>query len=283
MSVRHVTLEDVTLRFRLYSTTGRSIKESFINWLLRRDYGQRVHEIHALRGVSLHVGEGQRLGVIGDNGAGKSSLFKVVARIYRPTTGRVSHAGFLVPLLEIGIGFNPELSGHENVFLTGSIMGVGRREMARKVDAIFDFAELHDFRDTPIKYYSSGMAQRLAFTVATEIDPEILLLDEVFSTGDIHWLQKAEQRMQALIDRARIFMLVSHSMDLIRKYCNRVIWLREGRIVDDGPPDVVVPRYVASAAPAPAAALSPPDSAGATSGLGEPMQFTATTRAASPW
>jgi len=247
MPSRQITLDDVTMRFRLYTTRGQSLKETVINFLLRRDYGQAATTVVALRNVSFHIAEGERVGVVGDNGAGKSTLFKVITRIYRPTSGRVSHTGFLVPLLELGIGFNPELSGDENLFLTGAMMGVPRRVMAAKIDAIFDFAELHDFRDTPLKYYSSGMNQRLAFTVATEIDPEILLLDEVFSTGDIHWVKRAQDRMQALIDRSRIFMLVSHSMNLIEKYCNRVIWLEQGRVVDDGPPDEVLPRYVDSA------------------------------------
>lgn len=246
----HVTLEDVSMRFRLYTTGGRSIKETVVNFLARRNYGPTHANIDALADINLHVAEGERVGVVGDNGAGKSTLFRVIARIYRPSTGVVRHHGFLVPLLEVGIGFNPELSGHENVFMTGAIMGLGRRQMARKVGAIFDFAELHDFRDTPLKYYSTGMTQRLAFTVATEIDPEILLLDEVFSTGDVHWLKKAEQRMRGLIDRARIFMLVSHNMEQVDKYCNRVLWLQKGRVVADGPPSDVLPRYVASAEPA---------------------------------
>lgn len=246
MPERHVTLEDVTMRFRLYSTRGRSLKETFINAVLRRRYTETPAEVTAVRNVSLRVKEGERVGVVGDNGAGKSTLFKVIAKIYRPTGGRVSHYGFLVPLLEIGIGFNPELSGEENIYLTGAIMGIGRKQMAAKVEPILDFSELRDFRNTPVKYYSTGMGQRLAFTVATEIDPEILLLDEVFSTGDVHWLKKAEQRMQSLIDRARIFMLVSHSMEQIQKYCNRVVWMQHGAIVADGPPAEVLPRYVSS-------------------------------------
>lgn len=251
MPEHHITLENVDMRFRLYTTGGRSLKETFVNFVMRRKYGPTFANINALDGVSLHVGEGERVGVVGDNGAGKSTLFKVIARIYPPTTGSVSHHGFLVPLLEVGIGFNPELSGHENVFMTGAIMGLGRRAMAEKVEAIFDFAELHDFRDTPLKYYSTGMVQRLAFTVATQIDPEILLLDEVFSTGDVHWLQKAEQRMKDLIERARIFMLVSHNMEQVQRYCERVIWMRKGKIVADGPPDEVLPDYVASGREAP--------------------------------
>lgn len=270
MPTHHVTLDDVSMRFRLYTTGGRSIKETVVNFLARRDYGPTHADIAALADINLHVGEGERVGVIGDNGAGKSTLFKVIARIYPPSSGTVSHLGFLVPLLEVGIGFNPELSGHENVFMTGAIMGLGRRQMARKVDAIFDFAELHDFRDTPLKYYSTGMTQRLAFTVATEIEPEILLLDEVFSTGDVHWLKKAQQRMQGLIDRARIFMLVSHDMEQVKRYCERVIWLQQGRIVADGSPDEVVPEYMAAGAvavtPADPAAAEPAEAASPASG-----------------
>jgi ABC-type polysaccharide/polyol phosphate transport system ATPase subunit len=243
-----VSLEDVTLRFRLYSTNSRSIKESALNLLLRRKYGKPASEITALNGVSLHIPHGQRLGIIGDNGAGKSTLLKVICRIYPPTRGRVRRQGFTVPLLEVGIGFNYELSGLENIYLTGAIMGFSRREMARRVQPILQFAELQDFGDTPIKYYSSGMAQRLAFSVATQIDPEILLLDEIFSAGDIHWMEKAERRMRGLIDRTAILVLVSHQMNLIRQYCNHVIWMQAGRIVKQGPPDEVVTAYQSASA-----------------------------------
>jgi len=252
MGDNYITLEDVTLRFRLYSTNTYSIKESFVNFLLRRKYGRPTSEITALKNVSLHIPHGQRLGIIGDNGAGKSTLLKVISRIYPPTSGRVVRHGFIVPLLEVGIGFNHELSGLENIFLTGAIMGFSRRHMAEHVKAILDFAELQEFADSPIKYYSSGMAQRLAFSVATEIDPEILLLDEIFSAGDIHWMEKAQRRMRSLIDRTAILVLVSHQMELIKQYCNHAIWMQAGQIVKQGPPDEVVAAYQASAAPAPA-------------------------------
>jgi ABC-type polysaccharide/polyol phosphate transport system ATPase subunit len=251
MGDNFITVDDVTLRFRLYSTNSRSIKESFVNFLLRRKYGKPASEVVALRNVSLHIPHGQRLGIIGDNGAGKSTLLKVICRIYPPTSGRVFRQGFVVPLLEVGIGFNYELSGIENIFLTGAIMGFSRKQMAARVKPILDFAELQDFADSPIKYYSSGMAQRLAFSVATEIDPQILLLDEIFSAGDIHWMEKAQRRMQSLINRTSILILVSHQMELIKQYCNHVIWMKAGQIIKQGPPAEVVAAYQAGAAPAP--------------------------------
>lgn len=247
MSDNFITLENVSLRFRMYSTRHRSLKEAVVNTLLRRRYGKPTSEVTALREVSLHVPDGQRIGIIGDNGAGKSSMLKVIAGIYPPTAGRVRRRGFLVPLLEVGIGFNGELSGMENTYLTGAIMGFSRREMTPRIEPILDFAELHDFANTPIKYYSSGMAQRLAFSIATEIDPEILMLDEVFSVGDIHWLEKAERRMRSLIERSRILVLVSHQMELIERYCTRAVWLQAGRIAQDGPPADVIAAYRASA------------------------------------
>lgn len=246
MAENYLKLEHVTLRFCVYATRNRSIKETVVNRLLRRQYGRPDREVIAVRDVSLHVGDGQRLGIVGDNGSGKSSLLKVMSRIYPPSEGRVERRGFLVPILEVGIGFNGELSGRENIFLTGAIMGFSRREMARRAGPILDFAELHDFADTPVKYYSSGMQQRLAFSVATEIDPEILLLDEIFSVGDIHWVEKARHRMQELIDRSRILVLVSHAMDLIETYCNRAIWLRAGQIAAEGRPADVIAAYRAS-------------------------------------
>ncbi len=243
-----ITLEDVSLTFRLYATEARSIKESVLNALLRRNYGKPASEVTAVKNVNLHIPNGRRLGIIGDNGAGKSSLLKVISRVYPPTAGRIRRKGFLVPLLEVGIGFNHELSGLENIFLTGAIMGFSRRQMAPRVDPIFDFAELHDFADTPVKYYSSGMAQRLAFSIATQIDPEILLLDEIFSVGDIHWVQKAERRMQELIDRSGILVLVTHQMELIERYCDWSIWMQAGEIVREGEPGEIVEEYRAAAA-----------------------------------
>lgn len=246
MPDNHITIEDVTLRFRLCSARSHSIKEAVVNAVLRRHYGKPPVEITAVDGVSLRIPHGRRLGIIGDNGAGKSSLLKVVARIYPPTTGRVSHQGFMVPILEVGIGFNPELSGVENIYLVGAIMGFSRRLMTRRVAPILDFADLRDFADTPVKYYSSGMAQRLAFSIATEIEPEILLLDEVFSVGDIHWIEKAQRRMQTLIDRSSIMVLVSHQMDMIERYCDQVAWMQSGRVVRQGSPAEVIPAYRAA-------------------------------------
>ncbi len=248
MAENFITLEDIGLEFHVFSTKTRSIKESVLNYVLRREYAKPTHHVAALSGINLHISHGQRLGIVGDNGSGKSSLLKIITRIYPPTSGRVSCRGFLVPLLEVGIGFNTELSGLENIFLTGAIMGFSRRQMAKRVDQIFDFAELREFADTPIKYYSSGMAQRLAFSIATEIDPEILLLDEIFSAGDIHWMEKAQRRMRALIDRTSILVLVSHSMDLIQTYCDRAIWLEAGKLVMEGTPDKIVEAYRSAAA-----------------------------------
>lgn len=248
MAENFITLENIGLEFRIFSTRTRSIKESVLNYLLRREYTKPTRSVAALAGINLHIPHGQRLGIVGDNGSGKSSLLKIITRIYPPTSGRVLCQGFIVPLLEVGIGFNTELSGLENIFLTGAIMGFSRRRMAQRVDQIFDFSELGEFADTPVKYYSSGMAQRLAFSIATEIDPEILLLDEIFSAGDIHWMEKAQRRMQALIDRTSILVLVSHSMELIQTYCDRVIWLEAGKIVMDGTPDQIVEAYRAAAA-----------------------------------
>ncbi len=247
MGENYITLEDVGLTFRVYSTRNRSIKETVVNYVLRRKYGKASSEVTALKRVNLHIPHGRRLGIVGDNGAGKSCLLKVISKIYRPTTGQVRRQGFLVPLLEVGIGFNFELSGLENIFLTGAIMGFPRRQMVQRVEPILEFSELREFADTPVKYYSSGMAQRLAFSIATEIDPEILLLDEIFSVGDIHWIEKAKRRMQAMIDRSSILILVSHQMELIQQYCDEAIWMQAGEIVMLGQPDEVVESYRSAA------------------------------------
>ena len=238
-----IRLQQAELTFRMHNQPGRSIKETALNLILRRRYARPAQLVHAIRGVDLHVQTGQRLGIVGDNGSGKSSLLKLISRIYPPTAGTVQTHGFLVPLLEVGIGFNAELSAIENIFLTGAIMGLSRKKIAPRTDRILDFAELDGFKNTPVKYLSSGMQQRLAFSVATDIDPQILLLDEVFSVGDIHWIEKARQRMKDLIDRTSILLLVSHQLELIEAYCNRAIWLRNGMIHADGPPAEVVAAY----------------------------------------
>ncbi|NUQ47558.1 MAG: ABC transporter ATP-binding protein [Phycisphaerae bacterium] len=238
MADNYILLEDVGLRFRLYATPHRSIKETVVNFLTRRRYGAPTREVEALRDVRLRIGHGQRLGIVGDNGAGKSSLLKVVSRIYPPTSGRVHTQGFLVPLLEVGIGFNHELSGRENIYLTGAIMGFGKKQMAGRVDPILDFAELREFADTPVKYYSSGMAQRLAFSIATEIDPEILLLDEATSSVDSESESRIQRGVLELM-KGRTSIVVAHRLSTIL-HADEILVMHHGRVVERGRHDALL-------------------------------------------
>ena len=204
-------------------------------------------EIWALHDVNFNVREGEVLGVIGRNGAGKSTLLKVLTRITAPTTGRAIIRGRVGSLLEVGTGFNPELTGRENVFLNGSILGMKRREIQRKLPDIVEFSGIERFIDTPVKRYSSGMYVRLAFSVAAHLEPEILLVDEVLAVGDAEFQQRCLGRMEDFSGTGRTVLFVSHNMQTINQLCDRVIWFDGGTIVEDGEPSEVVTNYLHTA------------------------------------
>ena len=198
----------------------------------------------ALRDVSLDVVEGEVLGLIGRNGAGKTTLLKILSRITRPTTGWAEIHGRVGSLLEVGTGFHPELTGRENIFLSGAILGMGRHETAAKFDEIVAFAELEKFIDTPVKHYSSGMYIRLAFAVAAHLEPEILLVDEVLAVGDINFQKKCLGKMGDVGRAGRTVILVSHNLGAIGQLCQRTIWLDEGTTVTEGKPEAIITEYV---------------------------------------
>ena len=197
----------------------------------------------ALMDVSLEVREGEVLGLIGRNGAGKTTLLKILSRITRPTEGWAEIHGRVGSLLEVGTGFHPELTGRENTFLSGAILGMSKAEIARKFDEIVAFAELEKFIDTPVKHYSSGMYVRLAFAVAAHLEPEILLVDEVLAVGDINFQKKCLGRMGDVARAGRTVVLVSHQLNQIRRLCQRVIWVDDGRVRQNGPTHEVVSAY----------------------------------------
>lgn len=199
--------------------------------------------IWALKDVSFEVNEGEVLGIIGRNGAGKTTLLKILSRITEPTSGFVEIQGRLSSLLEVGTGFHPELTGRENIFLNGAILGMRKREIERKFDEIVDFAEIEKFIDTPVKRYSSGMYVRLAFAVAAHLEPEILLIDEVLAVGDIAFQKKCLGKMGEVAKGGRTVIFVSHNMGAIRSLCDRAIWLDNGQIVEKGATDEVVRDY----------------------------------------
>jgi len=201
----------------------------------------------ALKDVSFTIGEAEVVGLIGKNGAGKSTLLKILSRITEPTEGRIDLYGRVSSLLEVGIGFHPELSGRDNIYLNGAILGMSRQEIRRKFDEIADFAEISKFLDTPVKRYSSGMFARLGFSVAAHLEPDILVIDEVLSVGDFTFQRKGIEKMRAIAKGGATVIFVSHNLQAVAEFCERGILLERGRIVVDGPTDQVIRRYLDTA------------------------------------
>lgn len=200
----------------------------------------------ALKNVSLDITRGECVGVIGRNGAGKSTLLKILSRITEPTEGAITIKGRVASLLEVGTGFHPELTGRENIFLNGAILGMKRKETVRRFDEIVAFAEVEKFLDTPVKYYSSGMYVRLAFAVAAHLEPEILIVDEVLAVGDSAFQKKCLSKMEDVGNQGRTILVVSHSMVTVNAICSRVICLRDGRVIKEGPASTTIAAYIAS-------------------------------------
>ncbi|MHB1349615.1 MAG: ABC transporter ATP-binding protein [Desulfobulbaceae bacterium] len=203
-------------------------------------------EFWALKNINFEIKQGERVGIIGRNGAGKSTLLKILSRITEPTTGRLRIKGRVASLLEVGTGFHPELTGRENIFLNGAILGMGKAEIKRKFDEIVAFAEVEKFLDTPVKRYSSGMYVRLAFAVAAHLEPEILVVDEVLAVGDAQFQKKCLGKMEKAGQEGRTILFVSHNMGAIRRLCPRSIWLHQGKIVDAGDSNTMVNLYLRS-------------------------------------
>jgi lipopolysaccharide transport system ATP-binding protein len=224
----------------------RHVLEEFVRSPLAVFRRKRDETFWALKDVSLEVKEGEVLGLIGRNGAGKTTLLKILSRITRPTAGWAEIHGRVGSLLEVGTGFHPELTGRENTFLSGAILGMTRAEITRKFDEIVAFAELEKFIDTPVKHYSSGMYVRLAFAVAAHLEPEILLVDEVLAVGDINFQKKCLGKMGDVARAGRTVVLVSHQLNQIRRLCHRVVWIEAASVRQDGSPEAVVNAYEAA-------------------------------------
>lgn len=238
-----ISVEDISIRFRVYHDRSPSLKSYFANFFKRR--ASSFSDFWAVNGVTCKIDAGDRVGIIGHNGAGKSTLLKAICGIYESSEGRISVSGRIAPLLEIGAGFHPEFTGRENIYLNGAILGYSKFQLKEIEPEVIAFAELQEFIDTPVKYYSTGMYMRLAFSLATAMQPDILVLDEIFAGGDAAFMAKAKARMHNLIDKADIMILVSHDHLLVKSLCNRVIWLDHGKLVADGAPDLVIDQYLA--------------------------------------
>jgi len=235
-----IILENVSVRYRLPSERIGTLKEYAIRLLQRR---LKHREFWAIKDLDLNIQQGEVFGIVGDNGAGKSTLLKVISKVLRPTTGRVRIYGKIAPLLELGAGFHPELSGRENVFLNGALLGYSHDEMSQVFDEIVEFSELAEFIDAPIRTYSSGMYARLGFAVATAHQPEILIVDEILSVGDEAFQRKCTDRIAGFRENGATVLMVSHNLDLIAGMCNRAAWLDHGKLIHIGNAEEVVAKY----------------------------------------
>ncbi|NLS77762.1 MAG: ABC transporter ATP-binding protein [Chloroflexi bacterium] len=240
-----IQVEHVSKRFVLRTDRPRSLQELVVNGLHRSNHGHR-QAFWALRDVSFTVKEGEALGLIGENGSGKSTMLKLIARILEPSSGAIATHGRVAALLELGAGFHPDLTGRDNIYLNGSILGISRREMALKFDEVVAFAELERFVDVPLKHYSSGMQVRLGFSIATCIDPEILLIDEVLSVGDEAFQHKCLDRINDFRAQGRTIVFVSHDLATVNELCDRAIWIEDGEVKGQGLTRRVVDQYLIS-------------------------------------
>ena len=235
-----VTVENVSKSYRIYSKPSARLKELIFP---RRRYHQ---DFRALREVSFQVEKGDTFGIVGENGSGKSTLLQIIAGTMTPTTGSVALSGRVAALLELGAGFNAEFTGRENAFLNAAIMGLSREQIGRKMPEIERFAEIGSFVDQPVKTYSSGMYVRLAFAIAINLDPEILLVDEALAVGDVYFQQRCVRRLRRMRDQGKTILLVSHDVAAVRNLCDAAVWLEQGRVMDQGSPDKVTARYLAA-------------------------------------
>lgn len=226
-----IEVKDVTMRFNMSKERVDSMKEYFIKMMKRQ---LNFEEFIALKNISFSIEKGEVVGIVGLNGSGKSTLLKVISGILRPSQGTASVSGTISPLIELGAGFDYDLTARENVFLNGSVLGFSKQTMQEKMDEIIDFAELRDFMDVAIKNFSSGMVARLGFSIATITRPDILIVDEILAVGDFLFQQKCEQRIAEMMSGGTTVIIVSHSLDQIERLCSRVIWLEKGVVKMDG-------------------------------------------------
>ncbi|HEX7929000.1 MAG TPA: ABC transporter ATP-binding protein [bacterium] len=242
----YIRAEKVTCEFPIYSASMRSLKHRMVNLgsggMLSRDAGNRLTVV-ALRDISLSLNTGDRLGLVGRNGAGKTTLLRVLAGVYEPSIGNLHCQGQIASLFDVMLGMDPEGTGYENIQRQGRLLGMSKAQVNAKMDDIVAFTELGDYLAVPVRTYSAGMRLRLAFSISTSIDPEILLMDEWLSVGDAAFFQKAQARLEGLVQRSGIMVIASHSNEMIRRICNRVIHMEKGQIVREGTPDEVFAHY----------------------------------------
>jgi ABC-2 type transport system ATP-binding protein len=236
-----IQIQNVSVTYRVIKERKRSFQSYIINYLKGKRI--RVETLWALRNISLDVRRGESLGIIGHNGAGKSTLLKVISGVIKPVEGKIRVNGNIAPLIELSAGFDDELTGRENIFLSASILGFSKRETEEKYDNIIDFSELKDFINAPLKSYSSGMIARLGFSIATEVYPDILIIDEILAVGDAHFKQKSKERISEFKKKGITILFVSHNMEEIHNLCDRVLWLDHGDVRMLGDPVRIINEY----------------------------------------
>lgn len=235
-----IHINHVTMDYKIQKEHIKSLKEYLVSLLK----GKVSYEnFRAIDNVNLHMKKGEVCGIIGRNGAGKSTLLKMIAGVLTPTIGDIKIEGSIAPMLELGAGFDHDLTARENIYLNGAILGYSRKFLESKYDEIVAFAELEDFIENPVRTFSSGMIMRLAFSIATLVEPEVLIVDEILSVGDAHFQKKSGDRMKQLINGGTTVLMVSHSNNQIREICSRVIWLEHGKVIMDGDSETVCSEY----------------------------------------
>lgn len=238
-----IDVNHVSMLFNKSSENVDNIKEYIVRILKKNLF---FEEFWALQDVSFSISKGEAVGIVGLNGSGKSTILKIIAQVLKPTKGRVTVNGSIAPLIELGAGFDLNLTAKENIFLNGAVLGFSRGQMREKFDSIMDFAELWDFRDSPLKNFSSGMVARLGFSIATLSEPDILIVDEILGVGDYKFQEKCEKRINEIRSKGATILFVSHSIKQVRELCSRVIWIEKGKLIMDGDVEEVCNRYYQS-------------------------------------
>lgn len=238
-----ITVNNVSMKFDLGIEKNFSFKQAFIDILSFNKAKKKKEYFYALSDVSFHINKGEVIGLIGSNGAGKSTLLKVVSGVMKPSKGNVEVNGVISPMIELGAGFDPELTARENIYLNGAVMGYSKSFLEEKFESIVEFSELRDFLDVPVKNFSSGMTAKLAFSIATIVNPEILIVDEILSVGDIKFQEKSKNKMLEMIKGGTTVLYVSHSLASIEELCDRVIWLEHGKVIEIGETKEICKKY----------------------------------------
>ena len=237
-----INIEHVSMKFNLGIEKDFSIKQAFVNLFTKKNR-RKKEEFWALKDVDFHIGKGEVVGLIGSNGAGKSTLLKVVSGVMKPTKGKVGVHGVISPMIELGAGFDGNLTARENIYLNGAILGYSKKFLDSKFDEIVEFSELKDFLEVPVKNFSSGMTAKLAFSIATIVNPEILIVDEILSVGDIKFQEKSKKKMMEMIKGGTTVLYVSHSLQSIKELCTKVVWLEHGKVIKIGDTKEICDEY----------------------------------------